>query len=119
MSRRGATVDDFWLRSDECDARSFYFGRKLGILREEAIARMDHVDAMLECDSDDVVLGEIGGDRSQLFADDVCLVCLVAMRRESIFLGVDGDGLHSKFVSLTEDGQWQRQGQRTGRAPVR
>ena len=40
---------------------------------------MDHIDAMFESDSDDVVLGEIRTDGSQTFPNLVCFIGLSGM----------------------------------------
>lgn len=64
---------------------------------------MDHVDAVFKCDSDDVVLSEVGGHWGHSFANQVGLVGFVSMSVHPVLVGVDGDGRHGELVGGTED----------------
>src|SRR5690606_28393521 len=71
---------------------------QVGILAQEAVARMDRVGAAHLRHADDLVYGEIGGDRPHPFTDPVCLVRLEAVERELVLLRVDGDRALPEFV---------------------
>jgi len=47
---------------------------------------MDHIDPMLERNSDDIILCEVGSDGSEAFANLVCLVGLAAAARGCIVI---------------------------------
>ena len=97
-------IDDFRAWADEREASLLDFAREFGILREETVAvqticqlipafvatghhcapRVDHVDAMLQRDSDDVVLCEISPDGGEALADLVRFVRLGGLASASI-----------------------------------
>ena len=63
---------------------------KLGVLGEEAVARMDRVCLRFDRDADDVRNIEISLDGALALAHQVSLVRLRAVEREPVFLRVDG-----------------------------
>lgn len=82
---------------------------------------MNHVYAMFQCDSDDVILGQVGSHRSKALANLVRLISLVlrasgtcddsrrdspdllSMGRHAVLEGVDGDGVHRELVRSAEN----------------
>ena len=73
-------INDLWGRSDESETGLLDFAGKHCVLREEAIAGVDHIDAMFEGDSNDVVLCEIGCNGRKALTDLVCFVGLERAR---------------------------------------
>lgn len=62
-------IDYFRRGANESNTSLLDLARELCVFREEAVARMDHVDAMFERDADDVILREIGPDGREAFAN--------------------------------------------------
>jgi hypothetical protein len=63
---------------------------------------VDHIDTVLERDANDIVLGEVGTDRREAFADAICLIGLLAMGRHAILVRVDRDGVHDELMGRPE-----------------
>ncbi|MCY1327479.1 hypothetical protein D9M69_130150 [compost metagenome] len=83
---------DLGRRADPADAGIDHGLRKVRILRQEAVARMDRIDFRMARDAQDVVDIEIGRQRLLALADQVALVSLEAMEGEAVFLGIDRHG---------------------------
>jgi hypothetical protein len=64
---------------------------------------MDHVYIVLEGDTDNVVLSEIGSDWGHSLSDHVTFVTLVSVGIHSILVRVDGDCGHGQFMGGSED----------------
>ncbi|KMU86024.1 hypothetical protein CIHG_03555 [Coccidioides immitis H538.4] len=98
-------VDGVRRGADEDEAGLLDVAGELSVLGEEAVARVDEVDAVLDGDADDLVAGEIGADGGELAppADHVGLVRLLAVHAEAVLVGVDGDGLEGQLVGGAED----------------
>lgn len=64
---------------------------------------MNHVNAVLERDSDDIILSEISSYGRQSLSDLISLIGLLSMSGHLVFNGVDCYGLHSKLVGGSED----------------
>src|SRR5690606_18187471 len=93
--RRGLVaerLEQLRVRPDERDPRLFAGARQVGILRQEPVARVDGVDALLARQRDNALYVEVGLDRAFALADLVGLVGLEAVQTERVFLGEDGDG---------------------------
>ena len=89
-------------RAHKRDARLRAGRRKLGILREEAVAGVDAVDAMGLGQGHDPFDVEVGADRFAGAAHHVGLVGLEAVQREAVFMSVDRDGANAEFVCRSE-----------------
>ena len=89
-------------RADERDAGLGAGGRKLGVLREEAVAGVDAVHAVGLGQGDDAVDVEVGADRLPGLAHQIGLVSLEAVQCEAILVGVDRDGADAEFVRRPE-----------------
>ena len=64
-------INDFGGRPHECETGLLDFAGEHCVLGEEAVAGVDHVDAMFEGNGDDVVLCEIGSDRRKSEKDAI------------------------------------------------
>lgn len=64
---------------------------------------MDHVYIVLEGDTYNVILGEVGSHRGHAFTDHITLVTLVSVGVHPVLVRVDGDCRHGKFVRGSED----------------
>ena len=89
-------------RADERDAGLGAGRRKLGVLREEAVAGVDAVHAVGLGQGDDAVDVEVGADRLPGLAHQIGLVSLEAVQCEAILVGVDRDGADAEFVRRPE-----------------
>lgn len=90
------------------DPGLFYLPCELGVLGEEAIARVNHVDAMLQSNLDDFVAGEVSSDRRILssLSDNISLVGLLSVHAETVLVAEDGHSLKGQLVGGTEDPDW-------------
>jgi hypothetical protein len=85
---------------------------------------VNHIDAMLKCNPDNVILGEISADGGQALANLISFIgletssssekirrghCnryapnLLTVRREPVFVRIDRNGVHSEFMCGSED----------------
>lgn len=66
---------------------------------------MYHLNTMLFCNPNDLVLSEVGLYRSVLstLANHVGLVSFLTVHTQSILVAVDGYGLEGQLVGCTED----------------
>jgi hypothetical protein len=66
---------------------------------------VDHVDAVLNGNLDDLVAGQVGTDRCVLAAGAnlVGLVGLLPVHAEAVLMTVDCDGVQRQLVGGTED----------------
>ena len=71
---------------------------EVGVLGEEAVARVDRVDMRLVGDADDVGDVEVGLDRTLAVAHEIALVGLGPVQREAILPGVDRDRADAELV---------------------
>ncbi len=107
---------DLGRRTDEQEASARTGFGERGILREEPVAGVDGVGAAFECHPHDVFDVEVGLDRPLALADQVALVRLHAVQRETVFLRVDRDrpdpelvrGAHHADGDLAAVGDEQR-----------
>ena len=76
---------------------------QLGVLGQEAVARMDRVDSPLFGERDERGDIEIGADRLAGLTDRVGLVRLQPMQGEPVFVGVNADRPDAQLVSGPED----------------
>ena len=98
-------VDGVGRGADEDDAGLLHVAGELGVLGQEAVARVDHVHAVLAGDVDDGVAVEVGADGRVLaaLADHVGLVGLLAVHAQPVLVAEDGDGVHGELVGGAED----------------
>ena len=84
---------------DERDAGVLARARERRVLRQEAVARMNRVDALRLGDRDDRLDVEIRAHRLAALrrADEERLVGLEAVQREAVFVAVDRDGPQPEF----------------------
>lgn len=87
------------------DAGGLDLPGKLCIFRQETITRVNHVDAVVDGNLDNLVGGEVGlyGSVLARFADDVGLVCLLPVHAEPVLATVYCDSLEGELVGSTED----------------
>jgi hypothetical protein len=76
--------------------------RKLSILRQETITWMDHVDAMVERNLDNLIASKVGADWGILatLADNVGLVGFLPMHAKSVLITENCNRLQGEFVCL-------------------
>jgi hypothetical protein len=79
--------------------------RELCVLGQEAVAGMDHVHVVLDCDLDDLVASQISPNGRVLAAgaDLVGLVSLLPVHAEAVLMTVDGDCVERQLVGCAED----------------
>ena len=95
--------EEFWSGSDEFQAGFSASASKSGILRKEAVTRMDGIDFVFFGSGDDSVNIEIGLNRTSSHAHLIGLIRFKAMECQAIFLRVDGDGAQAKLIGSAED----------------
>mmetsp|Transcript_30197 Transcript_30197/g.81145 ORF Transcript_30197/g.81145 Transcript_30197/m.81145 type:complete len:253 (+) Transcript_30197:1370-2128(+) len=78
-------IDRVRARADELDALVGARLSKASILRQEAVARMDRVHAVLERHLHDLLVAQVGTHGALALAHHVALVRLVAMHRVEVF----------------------------------
>ncbi len=88
---------------DEGDAGALAGAGQGRVLGEEAVARVDGVDAFFLGERDDAFDIEVGFHRPFAFADQVGFVGFEAVQGEAVFLGIDGDGAQAEFIGGAED----------------
>ena len=76
---------------------------KLGRFGEEAVARMDRVDIVLDGNVDDALGVEVGADGALARADQEGFVRLVTVQRAEILLAVDGHRLQVELRGSAAD----------------
>ena len=81
-----------WRRADPAQPGGDDLFGEVRVLRQEAVAGVDGVDAGLLGDAQDVVAVQVGRQRLAALADQVALVGLEAVQRLAVLLGVDGHG---------------------------
>ena len=64
---------------------------------------MDHIDAMLQCDANNVLLSKVRPYRCQTLPNHVTLITLVPVSAHAIFVRVNSDGGHGEFMGSPED----------------
>lgn len=81
---------------------------KLGVLAEKTIARMYHVDVMLDSNLDNLIGSQVGSDWCVLatLADDIGLISLLPVHTQSVLITVYGDCLKGELVRGSEDTNW-------------
>ncbi len=95
--------EQFRPRTDKGDAGLLAGAGELGILREESVARMNHVHPALAGEADDALDIEVGADGTLAPAHHVGFVGLEPVDGKPVFLGVDRDGAHAEFRGGAED----------------
>ena len=90
--------------SDEGDPTRGTGLRELGVLREEAVARVDGIGARDLCRRDEARDAQIGLPRGGRPDTDI-VIGEADMERFPVGLGVHGDGLHSEFAAGAHDAQ--------------
>ena len=90
------------LRADELDAFFFQTARELGVLGQEAVARMDGLGAGLLAGSDDLVHDQVGLFRGSR-ADTDGFVGEIDVQRVLVGFGIDGDGLDAHLAGGLDD----------------
>ena len=86
------------LGADEGDAGGGAGIHEVGVLRQEAVARMDRVRAGQLRHPDDLGDRQVRRDRPQPLADPVGLVRLEAVQAQLVLLGIDRDGALAHLV---------------------
>ncbi len=90
-------------RADPRDRGLGAGGGEVRVLREEAVARVDRVDADLGGQADDLLDPQVGLDRLLAPADEVALVGLEPVQGEPILARVDGHRLEPELGRGPED----------------
>ncbi len=91
------------LRADELDARRPARAGEIRILREEPVARMNEVHAMLLGNGHDPLDIEIRTDRPLAFAHEIRFVRLEAVHRKAVLLRIDRHRAQPQFGRRTKD----------------
>ena len=95
-------ADRVVLRADELDAFFFQATRELGVLGQEAVARMDGLGAGLLAGGDDLVHDQVGLFRGGR-ADADGFVGQVDVQGVLVGLGIDGNGLDAHLAGGLDD----------------
>ena len=90
-------------RPDEGDAGGGAGVDEVGVLGQQAVARMDRVGAAHLGDADDLGDRQVGGDRPEPLADAIGLVRLEAVQAELVLLGEDRDRALAHLVGGPHD----------------
>jgi hypothetical protein len=90
-------------RADEADASALACLGEVGVLRQEAIARVDGVHAGLLGHVEDFVDAQVRLHGTLAAPDEVGLVRLVAVLVGAVLVAVDGDGADAQLVACPED----------------
>ena len=90
-------------RSDEGDVVVLTGFGKVGILRQEPVARVDGIDAVVLGQLDDGGDIEIRLQRALVFSDEIGLVRFDAEEGIGVFGGIHGDGAQAEVVAGAED----------------
>ena len=90
-------------RPDERDAGLFTGAGKVRVFGQEAVARMDGVDAAALGQVDDLGDVEIRTQRALVFTDEIRLVGAGAEQTQFVFLGVHGHGVDTEVIARAED----------------
>ena len=85
-------LECFDARTDEHDPFCTKSSRKLGILREESISRVNGIDLVFAAQANDSFDVQIRSDRLPRLADRVRFVRFESMQCKSIFVRVNSDG---------------------------
>ena len=89
--------------ADERDAGLFAGAGKVRVLGQEAVARVDGVDAAALGQVDDLGDVEIRAQGALVLADEVGLIGTGAEHAQFVFLGVHGHGVDAEVVARAED----------------
>ena len=95
-------LEDVGGRADEGDPVLGRGAGQAGVLRQEAVARVDRVGPGVLRHADDLVHVEVGAHGVALLADAVGLVRLLAVDRIAVLVGEDGDGAGAQLVAGAE-----------------
>ena len=76
---------------------------QIGIFRQEPVARMNRIDAVLLGDGDDAGDVEVSPDRFAGLADQIGFVGFESVQRVAIFVRIDGYGADAQFMGSAED----------------
>ena len=90
-------------RPDERDAGLFTGAGKVRVFGQEAVARMDGVDAAALGQIDDLGNVKIRTQRALVFTDEIRLVGAGAEQTQFVFLGVHGHGVDTEVIARAED----------------
>ena len=96
-------VEQLGPRADEHDPGPLAGPGELGVLGEEAVARVDRVDVLRLGQRDDRLDVQIAADRLAGLADLVRLVGLEPVHREPVFVRVDRHGADAQLVGRAKD----------------
>ncbi len=95
-------ADRVVLRADELDAFLFQTTRELGVLGQEAVARMDSLSTGLLAGGDDLVHDQIGLFRGGR-ADADGFIGQIDVQRILVGFGINGDGLDAHLAGGLDD----------------
>ena len=96
-------VNRLGTRAHKRNAGLFDLARKLGVLREEPVAGMNHIHLVFLRNTHDVIHGQIRSHWRHTLADLERVVGLVPVCRHAVLMAVDCDRLQAQFVCRTED----------------
>src|SRR5262249_23657310 len=104
--------DCIWRGPNEDQVGIFHLPCKLGVLRQEAISGMYHIDIVCESNPDYFISSQVRshwGVPASL-ADLVCLVCLLTVQGQSILIAVDSDSIKRELMGGSKDANWDFSG---------
>src|SRR5438309_5337163 len=96
-------IEQFRARTDKHDPGFFAGAGKVGVLRKEPIAGVDHVHLFFLRQCDNAFDVEVSTDGPFAFADQVGFVRLEPVNREPVFLGVNRHSPEPKFGGGAKD----------------
>src|SRR6202035_5290292 len=91
-------LEHFDTRADKGDAGLGAGAGEMGVLRQEAVARMDGVDLVLARQGDNGFDIEVGAQRLAGRADPVSLVRLETVQGEAVFVCIDRHSADAELV---------------------
>ena len=94
---------DRGLGADEGDAGLGAGLGEVGVLGQEAVARVDRRDPGVVGDAQDVLDVQVGGDRFLALADQEALVRLEAVQGEAVLVGIDRHRADAELAGRAQD----------------
>ena len=91
------------IRADEFNSCLLAGIRKIRILRQEAISRMNCVNTLRLRQLNNLIDAQISIDRCLAFSDLICLICLRAEQRRLVLFGIDRYCTDTQLFTGTEN----------------
>ena len=95
--------DDLRARADKDDARPGAGPGKVGVLRQKAVTRMNHIHLLLPGQRQQTGNIQVRAHRALALSDQIRFVRLETMDAQAVFLGVNGHGAQPQLRRGAED----------------